>query len=58
MKAPVGRAASIGIVIGAVDAAVVGGLVMLPAPSEERTQRLDERQGCGCSELVTRIRSA
>ena len=44
MKVPAGTTVFIGLAIGAVVVAVVGGLVVLGPPSEERARRLDERR--------------
>ena len=44
MKVPAGTTVFIGLAIGAVVVAVVGGLIVLGPPSEERARRLDERR--------------
>ncbi len=44
MKVPAATTVFIGLAIGAVVAAVVGGLIVLGPPSEERARRLDERR--------------
>ena len=44
MKMPAGTTIFIGLAIGAVVVAVVGGLIVLGPPSEERARRLDERR--------------
>ena len=44
MKVPAGTQVFVGLAIGAVVVAVVGGLIVLGPPSEERARRLDERR--------------
>ena len=44
MKVPAGTTVFSGLAIGAVVVAVVGGLIVLGPPSEERARRLDERR--------------
>ena len=44
MKVPAGTTVFIGLATGAVVVAVVGGLIVLGPPSEERARRLDERR--------------
>ena len=44
MKVSTGTTVFTGLAIGVVVVAVVGGLVLLGPPSEERTRRLDERR--------------
>ena len=44
MKVPAGTTVFTGLAIGAVVVAVVGGLIVLGPPSEERARRLDERR--------------
>ncbi len=44
MKVPAGTTVFIGLAIGAVVVALVGGLIVLGPPSEERARRLDERR--------------